>query len=129
MAQFNKVAQELNGQSKSLFEVMMLANKDGTVCDENNPLHVTLGSENVTITGDVNIGTTVEISNEQGNPIPTHAHIYDENDNEYTASNPLPVTQGNTDAFGRNRVSLPLTLLNCAISFRMRFWLRIQLLL
>ena len=117
MAQFNKDTQELNGQTKSLYEVMMLANKDGTVCDENSPLHVSLGSENVTITGDVNIGTTVEISNEQGNPIPTHAHIYDENDNEYTASNPLPVTPGNTDAFGRNRVSLPLTLFDSSHRF------------
>jgi hypothetical protein len=74
-----------------LYEVMMIANKNGEVVTTDNPFPVTLGSDTITITGDVNVGTTVEISNEEGNPIPTHAHFYDENDDEYTDSNPFTV--------------------------------------
>jgi len=71
MAQFSKVSQEFNGQSKSLFEVMMLANKDGEIVDQANPLHVSLGSENITITGDVNVVDSIRINNTiaQGIPI------------------------------------------------------------
>lgn len=35
-----------------------------------SPVPVTLGSENITITGSVNVGSTVEITNDTGNPIP-----------------------------------------------------------
>lgn len=54
-------------------------------------LRADLGSDTITITGNVNVGTTVEISNDHGNPIPTHTHLYDENDAEYTAANPLTI--------------------------------------
>ena len=74
-----------------LYEVMMIANKNGEVVTTENPFPVTLGSDTITITGNVNVGTTVEISNEEGNPIPTHAHFFDENDDEYTDSNPFTV--------------------------------------
>ena len=47
MAQFNKGSQEFNSQSKSLYEVMMLANKDGEIVDQDNPLHVSLGTEKI----------------------------------------------------------------------------------
>jgi len=51
MAQFNKVLQTFLGQQKSLYEVMMLANKDGDPINQANPLHVSLGAESITITG------------------------------------------------------------------------------
>jgi hypothetical protein len=54
-------------------------------------LRADLGSDTITITGSVNVGTTVEISNDHGNPIPTHAHLFDENDVEYSAANPLTI--------------------------------------
>lgn len=38
--------------------------------DSGNPVPVTLGSENITITGDVNVSSEVEINNDAGNPIP-----------------------------------------------------------
>jgi hypothetical protein len=69
----------------------MIATKDGEIVTSDNPLPVTLGSDTITITGSVNVGTTVEISNDEGNPIPTHTHLFDENDSEYSASNPLTV--------------------------------------
>ena len=85
MAIFSTSRNTLLTNNDGLYEVIMLTNKNGSLVDSDHPLRVSLGSDNVTITGSVNVGTTVEISNEEGNPIPTHAHLYDESDNEYTA--------------------------------------------
>ena len=52
-------------------------------------LRVKVDAGTVTVT-EIDLGV-VEISNDEGNPIPVHAHLYDESDNEYTASNPLTV--------------------------------------
>ena len=38
-------------------------------------LPVTLGSEHITITGSVNVGSTVEITNEEGSPIPVSGNV------------------------------------------------------
>jgi hypothetical protein len=92
MAQFKKGTNEFLNNSDTLFETSMIATKDGEVVDATNPLPVTLGSDTITITGNVNVGTAVEITNEEGNDIPVHAHIFDENDVEYSTSNPYPVT-------------------------------------
>jgi hypothetical protein len=91
MAQFNKNTQDFLNQERTLFEVPMIANKNGEVVTIDNPFPVSLGSSSITISGEVVIPGTIEISNDEGNPIPTHAHLYDENDNEYTASNPLTI--------------------------------------
>jgi hypothetical protein len=94
MAQYSKKRDnKLKPQrNDDLYEVMMLAaNKSGVIVDSDNRLPVTLGTENVTITGSVNVGSTVEITNDHGSPIPTHAHLFDENDVEYTDSNALTV--------------------------------------
>jgi hypothetical protein len=91
MAQFNKNTQDFLNQERTLFEVPMIANKNGEVVTIDNPFPVSLGSSNITISGEVVIPGTIEISNDEGNPIPTHAHIFDENENEYTASNPFTV--------------------------------------
>ena len=80
MAQFNKNTHNYLENNKTLYEVNMVATKDGEIVSNTNPFPVTLGSDTITITGNVNVGTTVEISNEEGNPIPTHAHFYDEDD-------------------------------------------------
>lgn len=45
----------------------------------------------ITITGSVTIPGTIEISNDEGSPIPTHTHLFDENEDEYTASNPFTI--------------------------------------
>jgi hypothetical protein len=150
MAQWNKDAQEYRAQTTTNFEVINIASKDGEQISADNPLPVSIGGESVTITGSVTIPGTVEINNDEGNPIPTHSHIFDENDNEYSASNPLtvdgtvnigtmpeveikndlnnpiPVTgtfvttspTGTTDAFGRQRVSAPLTLFDSSHRYR-----------
>lgn len=93
MAQFNKNTGTLDPTLSNRYEVVMLANGvSGNVITTSNPLPVTLGSENITITGNVNVGTTVEISNDEGNSIPTHTHIFLENDQQISNTNPLPVT-------------------------------------
>ena len=72
MAQYNANTSEFLGQSKTLFEVNMLATNDGNVVTNTNPLPVTLGAENITITGNVNVGTTVEVFSTPENPVHTH---------------------------------------------------------
>lgn len=91
MAIFSTSRNKLLTNNDDSYEVIMLTNKDGSLVDSDHPLRVSLGSDSITITGNVNIGTTVEISNEEGNPIPTHAHLFDESDSEYSASNPLTI--------------------------------------
>jgi hypothetical protein len=45
----------------------------------------------ITIDGDVNIPGIVTVHNTDDDPLFTHTHLYDENDAEYTASNPLTI--------------------------------------
>ena len=56
----------------------------------------------IVIQGNVNIPGTVEISNDEGSPIPTHTHLFDESDNEYTASNPFTIDGTVTALQGTN---------------------------
>jgi len=72
MAQYNANTEQFLGQAKTLFEVNMIANENGQLVSNTNPLPVTLGSNNITITGSVNIGTTVEVSSTPENPVHTH---------------------------------------------------------
>lgn len=72
MAQYNANTSQFLGQSKTLFEVSMLATESGDPVTNTNPLPVSLGSNNITITGNVNIGTTVEVSSTPENPVHTH---------------------------------------------------------
>ena len=132
------------------YAIIKFADNTGEQISADNPLPVSIGGESVTITGSVTIPGTIEIANEEGNPIPTHTHLFDESENEYSASNPLtvdgtvnigtmpeveikndannpiPVTgtftttapTGSTDAFGRQRVSNPLTLFDSSHRYR-----------
>ena len=91
MAQWNSGIGSYLKDGTTLFEVFNVATIDGQQVTVDNPFPVSLGSSSITINGEVVIPGTIEISNDEGNPIPTHAHLYDENDNEYTASNPLTI--------------------------------------
>ena len=83
MAQFNKNTQDFLNQERTLFEVNMIANKNGEVVTIENPFPVT---------GTVSISTTS------------------------SASVILPSTS--SDAFGRLRVSNPLTLFDSSHRYR-----------
>jgi len=86
MAQYIKSSDTQDGEQR--YEVMMLAaGKDGSVVEATNPLPVTLGSENVNITGPVTIPGTVEINNDSGNPIPVSR-----NTTVNSSSNPLYIS-------------------------------------
>ena len=45
----------------------------------------------ITIEGDVTIPGVVTVTNTDDDPLFTHTHLYDENDAEYTATNPLTI--------------------------------------
>jgi hypothetical protein len=59
--------------SKTLYELGMIATVDGNPVTNTNPFPVTLGSENITITGNVIIATTVTVNSTPENPV--HNHI------------------------------------------------------
>ena len=52
-------------------------------------LRVSVGGESVTISGDVTIPGSVEINNDEGNPIPANVHLFGDDNVEYSDSNPL----------------------------------------
>ena len=65
---------QVRDSSNDLHETTVLV-VDGVPVDGTSPLPVTLGSDSITITGSVNIGTTVEISNSVGAPIPINGTV------------------------------------------------------
>jgi hypothetical protein len=58
--------------SKTLYELGMIATVNGDPVTNANPFPVSLGSNNITITGNVNVGTTVQVSSTPENPVHTH---------------------------------------------------------
>jgi hypothetical protein len=75
------------------YEVVMLANgANGNIVTSGNPLPVTLGSNNITITGNVNVGTTVNVSSSPSNPVHTHVTEFG---NVNISGTSLPVTLSN----------------------------------
>ena len=94
MAQFNSDTGALDPKISSRYEVVMLANNaNGDIVSTSNPLPVTLGSNNITITGDVNVGTTVNVASSPENPVHTHETEFG---NVNISGTSLPVTLSNT---------------------------------
>jgi hypothetical protein len=180
MAQWNKVEQDYLNQERSLFEVNMIATKDGSPVSFENPFPVSLGSSNITINGDISIPGIVTVTSTPDNPI--HNHIVEVgtggtlttpylpvgistllntvsisntsffvtgvgstvtvqgtvgigttgqvsinlNNSPVSTTNPFPVTGSvdielppiATDAFGRQRMSTPLTLFDSSHRYR-----------
>jgi hypothetical protein len=74
VAQYKVETGTLDPKISSHYEVMMLANgANGNIVSTINPLPVTLGSENITITGNVNFVDTVNVASSPENPV--HNHI------------------------------------------------------
>ena len=93
MAQFKVETGALDPKISSHYEVMMLANgANGNIVTIGNPLPVTLGSNNITITGNVNVGTTVNVSSSPSNPVHTHVTEFG---NVNISGTSLPVTLSN----------------------------------
>jgi hypothetical protein len=73
MAQYRVESGAYDTRISNHFEVMMLANgANGNIVSIGNPLPVTLGSENITITGNVNFVDTVNVASSPENPVHTH---------------------------------------------------------
>jgi len=158
MAQFNKNEQDFLNQERTLFEVNMIANKNGEVVTIDNPFPVSLGSSNITINGSITIPGIVTVTSTPDNPI--HNHIVEVgtggtlttpylpvgistllntvgigttgqvsinlNNSPVSTTNPFPVSGTvdielppiATDAFGRQRISQPLTLFDSSHRYR-----------
>lgn len=72
MAQFRIDRNEYLGDNKTLFETNMISTRNGVPVSNTNPFPVTLGSDSITITGSVNVGTVVEVSSNTSQPVHTH---------------------------------------------------------
>lgn len=92
MAQFNKVSQDFLDQERSLFEVNMIANKNGQVVTVDNPFPVSLGSSNITINGDITIPGIVTVTSSPQNPV--HNHITEVGISSILTTPYLPVGVG-----------------------------------
>ena len=109
MAQFNKNEQDFLNQERTLFEVNMIANKNGNVVTVDNPFPVSLGSSNITINGDITIPGIVTVTSTPENPI--HSHIVEVGTSGTITTPYLPVgisTLLNTVSIG-NTVSISNT--------------------
>jgi hypothetical protein len=76
MTQYTTVTNDFLNTNRNIYEVMYLANgANGDIVSTENPLPVTFGSESITIQGNISIPTSVEISNDVGNPIPVTGNV------------------------------------------------------
>jgi len=132
MAQFNTGNNAFQSSNKTLFEVNQIATNDGHLVTNTNPFPVTLGSENITITGSVNIGTTVEVASTPENPVHTHitevgtsglltvpyvpvggnVSIYNSNGSAITNANPISIQIIKNGLPVSDTVALPTRVLN-----------------
>jgi hypothetical protein len=109
MAQFNKNEQDFLNQERTLFEVNMIANKNGEVVTIDNPFPVSLGSSNITINGNITIPGIVTVTSTPDNPV--HNHIVEVGTGGTLTTPYLPVgisTLLNTVSIG-NTVSISNT--------------------
>ena len=106
MAQYNIETTSLDPKISSRYEVIYLANgAAGNLVTTSNPLPVTLGSENITITGNVNFVDTVNVSSSAANPV--HVHLTEVG--TYGNLTSFVPIQGNVTANGTVNVgNLPL---------------------
>ena len=73
MTQFSTQSDSFLNTNRNIYDVVYLANNaNGDIVSTSNPLPVTLGSENITITGNVNFVDTVNVSSSPSNPVHTH---------------------------------------------------------
>lgn len=133
--------------SKTLYELGMIANVNGDPVTNANPFPVTLGGADITISGNVSIISDVTVKNPDTDPV--HIHLSEVgttgilttpylpvggnvvvtsgsiNVGNIPASQNVVVTSGNfafdpvsSDAFGRLRVSTPLTIFDSSHRYK-----------
>ena len=132
MAIYNTGNNTFQSGNKTLFEVNQLATSNGNLVTNTNPLPVTLGSNNITITGSVNIGTTVEVSSTPENPVHNHitevgtsgilnvpylpiggnVSIYNSNGSAITNANPISIQIIKNGLAVSDTIALPTRVLN-----------------
>ena len=109
MAQYRKDTQQYLGDSKTIFEVVMLGTQSGNVVNTTNRLPVDIGNSTINISGNVNISTpnTVTVNSTPEDPV--HVHTV-EIGNNIVLNNYVPiggnvvVTSGNLSIYSGNIV-------------------------
>jgi hypothetical protein len=72
MTQYSTQTDSFLNTNRNIYEVVYVANgANGELVSTGNPLPVTLGSENITITGNVNFVDTVNVASSTENPVHT----------------------------------------------------------
>ena len=72
MTQYTTQANTFLNNNRHIYDVIYLANNaNGDIVSSRNPLPVTLGSENITITGNTFIVDTVNVASSPQNPVHT----------------------------------------------------------
>ena len=100
MAQFQKETGLLDPKISNHYEVVMLANNaNGDIVSFTNPLPVSLGSESITIVGNIAIPTTVNVASSPSNPVHTHVTEFG---NVIITGTSLPVNVSNIIAVSQN---------------------------
>ena len=87
MAQWKVDDQEM--ESPHRLETMAIGLKDGSIVEQSNPFPVTLGSDNITITGDVNIVDTISVNSTPEDPV--HNHITEVGTSGILTTDYLPI--------------------------------------
>jgi len=73
VTQYTTQANTFLNNNRHIYDVIYLANNaNGDIVSSRNPLPVTLGSENITITGNTFIVDTVNVASSPQNPVHTH---------------------------------------------------------
>jgi hypothetical protein len=99
VTQYTTVTNDFLNTNRNIYEVMYLANgANGNIVSTENPLPVTLGSESITIQGNISIPTSVEISNDVGNPIPVTGNVNANVTGSVTIDNDSIEVTGNVNA-------------------------------
>lgn len=77
--------------NNEFYETHGLVTSDGAPVTAQNPLPVSLGSENITITGSVNVGSSVTVISSPEDPVHVHVTEIPEVEIKNDTGNPIPV--------------------------------------
>ena len=106
MAQFRTDKQKFLNNGNTIFEVVMLSTNTGSPISTSNRLPVTLGSDTITISGNVIVGSVVTVNSSPSNPV--HTHITEVGTSGILNVNYLPVA-GNVSIHHSNGANITST--------------------
>jgi hypothetical protein len=121
MAQFRKDTQQFLADGTTMFEVVMMTDSNGHFYSMNNRLPVTLGSDTITIAGNVNILDIVTVNSTPSNPV--HVHTTEVGTSGILNVPYMPI-QGNV--FVQSIVNTNVLLLNTANNYSLGGYINVN---